>query len=577
MRQKSISTTILMLVALLLGACSAGQNEATAPEPSVAPPSVIEASPSPMMEPSPSPMMEPSATVAGATNATLAEITANPEAYVGQTVTVEGGVNTVKSETAFTIADNTLTDLGEVLVVSAMGQSLDMGLRAEEPVRVTGTVRTFEIADINRDLNLNLDPETYRDFDNKPVLVASSVEVIEEEASADTTATPVGEWNATAPTEAVIGAEAGGAETAALTVAELTSNAERYLDQRVSVRSDLNSVIGPDAFVLDEDAPFDDGIDRDLLVISGTQGDVVEEGVEVEVGGVVRMLDIAEIEQTTGRDLDDAALQMYVGRPVVVASYVRAVPVFAAPDVESAIGAVDPTITERYGRNITVAEVAGNSADFLGKTVNVRGSVQEQLGQRALVLDENALLAGGIDNDLLVISASDAITVTDDDLVQVNGTVRSFDLAQMEQELGADLDDALFTDYAGRPVLVAQQITISATPAAIAADPARYAGRQVAVLGEVEQVIGQGAFSLDEDALLEAGIDNDLLVIRADPSASTLNEGIESRTVQVIGTVRALITAEIERDYGLTLDSEILVEYEGRPVVVATSVQVVER
>lgn len=42
--------------------------------------------------------------------------------------------------------------------------------------------------------------------------------------------------------------------------------------------------------------------------------------------------------------------------------------------------------------------------------------------------------------------------------VQVRGEVRELDLATLEQELGIDLDNGLYTPYADQPAIVAQQI-----------------------------------------------------------------------------------------------------------------------
>lgn len=706
-RRRMLWTSILTLLVLVLSACSVGQEEAAAPEPSVAP--SIAASPSLMAEASPSPMPESSpemTAVAGAAGATLDEIVADPEAFYDQMVTVEGQVNVVQGDTSFTIADNTLTDASEVLVINPKPQLIEGTLDAQQTVRVSGMVRNFAIADINSDLDLDLDEQTYRDYDNTPVIVASTIDLIaggadepaagtDEPAAGALTvaeiaaqpdafvgqtvtvrgqieelvgttafsmdenaaaaagidndllvvggqpgtvqlseanesesvevmgivrrfdlsaieqevgyaldeqlvssyvgrpvivaqsvtliAPPAAEGSASPAATMEPGATATGTESAPaanLTVAELTSNVQGYLDQRVTVRSDVNALIGPNAFTLDEDAPFDRTVDRDLLVISGITGDVITEGVEVEVGGIVRRLDIAQIEQTTGRDLDDAALADYRDRPVIVANCVRAVPVFVAPDVEEAIqGAIqeaDPAVTERYGATLTVAEVVGNLDELSGKAVAVRGSVQQTLGSRAVVLDEDAPLAGGIDSDLLVLSATESITVTEDDLVRAIGTVRTFDLPAIEQELGADLDDTLFAPYADTPVIVARLVAVNATPSAIAAQPSRYTDRLVTVLGEVEEVINLSAFTLDEDALLEAGIDDDLLVISVGEPTAAVEERIESRTVQVLGRVRPLVIAEIEREYSLDLDDQLVVEYEGRPAVIATVVQVVE-
>lgn len=179
-------------------------------------------------------------------------------------------------------------------------------------------------------------------------------------------------------------------------------------------------------------------------------------------------------------------------------------------------------------------------------------------------------------------------------VLQVLGSVRSFDLAAIEQESGFDLDDATFASYAGKPVLVANTILVTIpvatiplpinadpvsdtlTIADVAGNPAAYLGKSVTVRGTVEKVIHPGVFSLDEDALLAGGIDNDLLVIRKAEAMADITEAQEDQEVIVTGKVRPFVTAEIEGEYGLDFDNDVEAEYSVRPVIIAESVQIAE-
>ncbi len=58
-------------------------------------------------------------------------------------------------------------------------------------------------------------------------------------------------------------------------------------------------------------------------------------------------------------------------------------------------------------------------------------------------------------------------------------------------------------------------------------------------------------------------------MIRTAQGASVVGEAQAGEVFMVKGTVRPFIKAEIERDYGLGLDPELVVEYEGRRVIVA--------
>jgi hypothetical protein len=106
----------------------------------------------------------------------------------------------------------------------------------------------------------------------------------------------------------------------------------------------------------------------------------------------------------------------------------------------------------------------------------------------------------------------------------------------------------------------------------IVAEPARFAGQTVTVKADVDRVYGPTAFTLDDESLLEGGIDNDLLVIGAQ-NAYALDEGWGDAEVLVTGTVEMRTVADVEREVGWDLDPEIEAEFEGtRAVLIATSV-----
>jgi hypothetical protein len=90
---------------------------------------------------------------------------------------VDGGIDEVRGERAFTIASSTLLDANEILVLGANEETIDAALAAEQPVQVTGTVREFVVAEIERDLGFDLDPELEAEFRDKPVIIATNVQV----------------------------------------------------------------------------------------------------------------------------------------------------------------------------------------------------------------------------------------------------------------------------------------------------------------------------------------------------------------------------------------------------------------
>ena len=94
---------------------------------------------------------------------------------------------------------------------------------------------------------------------------------------------------------------------------------------------------------------------------------------------------------------------------------------------------------------VSLGTITGDLNNYLGRTVTVEADVQEVFGPRAFTLDEDDALAGGIDNDVLVVGTQtgNLERVEDNWLrnkVRVTGTVRGLALVDLEREIGWDLD-----------------------------------------------------------------------------------------------------------------------------------------
>ena len=114
----------------------------------------------------------------------------------------------------------------------------------------------------------------------------------------------------------------------------------------------------------------------------------------------------------------------------------------------------------------TIQNINKEPQNFYGKTVTVSGEVDKLLNPRAFQVSGE----GMTNNDIIVITkkplsdmTAQAAQLTEDARVQVTGTVRRFDMAAVEKEVGFDLDDKMFSDWRDKPVVIAESITI--TPA----------------------------------------------------------------------------------------------------------------
>src|SRR5918997_5217839 len=93
------------------------------------------------------------------------------EGRLGQQVQVTGEVATIIAPHALTIGGD---DIGEnpILVV---GANMPAGLTQGETVRVSGTVKEFQVPGYEQDLDLDLIDQEFEDFDGDPAIQANSV------------------------------------------------------------------------------------------------------------------------------------------------------------------------------------------------------------------------------------------------------------------------------------------------------------------------------------------------------------------------------------------------------------------
>ena len=231
-------------------------------------------------------------------------------------------------------------------------------------------------------------------------------------------------------------------------------------------------------------------------------------------------------------------------------------------------------------RGATIDKIAEDPEAYLGQTVTVGGEVNQILGPQAFVIEGNDIIGG---DELLVVGANAMNRIRNDEVVQVTGPVRRFDLAQVERDLGVDLDDNLFRDWADKPAIVARNIV--ATPLAAGSaeavtideltdDPRRYADRLVTTFGSVDRVISPRALVIDNS---EFFTEDQVLVVGARPipnvsARAEENAAINDAPVLVTGTVRPFRIADFVRDLGADLDDNLFRDWDGKPAIVARDI-----
>ena len=228
-------------------------------------------------------------------NVTTEEVTDKTAQLIGKTVTIRSEPVAKIGNNTFTVSDNEFFGNETILVVNASGQPVVLPTDDTE-VQVTGEVRRFVIADVNRDYDfLDLEPNLYVEYESKPAIIAQSI--------------------APAP-------EPG----------QITANPSQYYGKALAVTGEIEEVLSPTSFTLDEDQLFGAS---DLLVLvanSKTANAPVRANETVAVTGVLRPFVVADIE----RDYDltwDLELQKkleaeYRTKPVLIVQsvYPSAIP-----------------------------------------------------------------------------------------------------------------------------------------------------------------------------------------------------------------------------------------------------------
>ena len=213
--------------------------------------------------------------------------------------------------------------------------------------------------------------------------------------------------------------------------AEVSATAS-LVGKTVTVRNDIEELLGETAFTLDEDQLF--GGEAVLVInASKTPLSLIDgEEPEVQVSGTVEQFSLADIERKYGLKLD-LNLHKYQGKPVIVA--------------QSVVLSPDP------------GDLTQNPEAYYGKAIAVQGEVEDIRSAAVFELDEEKLFGA---EDLLVIVIKPDIEVQDEENVVVTGVLRPFIVAEFEREYelnwNLSLQEQIEAEYSNKPVLVAEDV-----------------------------------------------------------------------------------------------------------------------
>ena len=227
-------------------------------------------------------------------NVTTEEVAEETDKLIGQTVTIRSDALETVEPYTFTVADQELFGGENIIVVNASGEVFDLP-EDDTEVQVTGEVAKFVVADIDSNYGLNLNPDLYTEYSDRPAIIAQSL--------------------APAP-------EPG----------EIAQDPTQYYGQTLAVTGEVEDIYDPSTFTLDEDELFGG---EDLLVVvpnSINSTTSVQDDETVAVTGVLRAFTVADLEKdhdlTWDLDVQEQVEAEYSQRPVLVVDkiYPSAIP-----------------------------------------------------------------------------------------------------------------------------------------------------------------------------------------------------------------------------------------------------------
>lgn len=219
-------------------------------------------------------------------NVTTEQVSDNTNQLIGKTVTIRSEPVRKIGSASFTVSDEQFFGSEPILVVNASGKPFLLPENNDTEVQVTGTVRNFVIADIEREYSLTLDPNLYAEFEKKPAIVAQSIALSPEPG-------------------------------------EVSKNPTQYYGRTIAINGEVEEITGPNTFTLDEDQLVGG---ENLLVLHATPQATLNKDEKVVVTGVVRPFVVAEIERdydiTWDLNLKRKLEAEYSNKPVVIATQV---------------------------------------------------------------------------------------------------------------------------------------------------------------------------------------------------------------------------------------------------------------
>lgn len=215
------------------------------------------------------------------------EVSNNTEEFIGKTVTIISKPIKKLGLSSFTVSDRRFFGGDPIVVVNASGVPFDLPTDRDTEVQVMGEVSNLVIPEVERRFKLKLQDEYYKNYINKPAIIARSM---------------------------VLAANPG----------QVTKNPRKYYNRRLALTGKVENIQSPVLLTLGENQLF--GGENLLILLNATPKAAIKQGRTLSVIGVVRPFVVGEIERDYNLKWDqNVKNQMqakYGNKPVFVAEVV---------------------------------------------------------------------------------------------------------------------------------------------------------------------------------------------------------------------------------------------------------------
>ncbi|GAB1543978.1 hypothetical protein NUACC21_66540 [Scytonema sp. NUACC21] len=212
------------------------------------------------------------------------DITNNTEDYIGKTVTVISKPFEKVGLSSFTVSDSRYMSGEPFVVVNASGVPFDLPRNRDVKVQVTGQVQNLEIDKIERDYQLNLQDGDYKEYVNKPAIIAEDI-------------------------------------IQAPTPGQISSNPTRFYGRKLAVKAEVENIQSPVLFTLDENYLL--GAEDLLVFLTAPPEQEIKKKQTVMVMGELRPFVVNEIERDYNVRWDERVKKQldtdYRNKPVFIA------------------------------------------------------------------------------------------------------------------------------------------------------------------------------------------------------------------------------------------------------------------